>query len=143
MTHCHTLIAQLREKGYRFTPQREIVIEIIAHSGRHMTAEEIFAEVQARSRAVNIATVYRTLDLLVEEGLASRTDLGGERVIYATVRHGPHVHLVCRRCGQVIDADVAPFEPLFGHIQDQYGFVCCPQHFAISGLCADCQSQSS
>ncbi len=50
---------------------------------------------------MNIATVYRTLELLVEQGLASRIDLGEERVIYATYQHGPHIHLVCRQCGQV------------------------------------------
>lgn len=121
MTHCRTLIQALRSRGYRVTPQREMVIEAIAHSGRHMTAEEVFEEVRARTRAVNIATVYRTLDLLVEEGLVSRADLGGGRVVYATVRHGPHIHLVCRHCGQVVDADVASFEPLFEHVRSQYG----------------------
>jgi len=141
MTHCHTLIEALRQRGYRVTPQREMIVEAIAHSGRHMTAEEVFEEVRERTRAVNIATVYRTLDLLVEEGLASRADLGGGRVVYATVRHGPHIHLVCRHCGRVIDADAAPFEPLFEHIEARYGFVCHPHHFAIYGLCADCRAK--
>jgi len=140
MSHCHTFIAALRQRGYRVTPQREMVIETIAHSGRHMTAEEVFETVRARARAVNIATVYRALDLLVEEGLASRADLGGGRVVYATSRHGPHVHLVCRHCGRVTDAVVTPFEPLFGRILEQYGFSCSPQHFAIYGLCSGCDS---
>jgi Fur family ferric uptake transcriptional regulator len=143
MSHCHTLIAKLREQGYRVTPQREMVIETIAHSGRHMTAEEVFEEVQTRSRAVNVATIYRTLDLLVDLGLASRANLGGSHVVYATAKHGPHIHLVCRHCGRVIDADIAPFEPLLELIQDQYGFICHPQHFAIYGLCADCRSKSN
>lgn len=140
MPHCHTFIEALRQRGYRITPQREMIVEAVAHSGRHMTAEEVFAEVQARSRAVNVATVYRTLDLLVEEGLVSRADLGSGRVVYATAQHGPHIHLVCRHCGQVVDADAALFGPLFDLIHDQYGFACGPQHFAIYGLCADCQS---
>jgi Fur family ferric uptake transcriptional regulator len=141
MPHCHTLIEALRQRGYRITPQREMVIEVIAHSGLHMTAEEVFEEVQTRSRAVNIATVYRTLDLLVEEGLASRAGLGSGRVVYATARHGPHIHLVCRHCGHVVDADIDLLEPWFRHIQTQCGFKCGPQHFAIYGLCACCQSQ--
>ncbi len=70
MSHCHTIIAVLRERGYRITPQREMVVEVIAHNGRHMTADEVLTEVRKRTRAVNVATVYRTLDLLVEEGLA-------------------------------------------------------------------------
>ncbi len=139
MPHCHTFIEALRQRGYRVTPQREMIIEVIAHSSRHMTAEEVFAEVQTRTRAVNVATVYRTLDLLVEEGLASRANLGGGRVVYATAEHGPHVHLVCRHCGGVVDADVALFEALFQNVQTQYGFVCGPQHFAVYGLCVGCQ----
>jgi Fur family ferric uptake transcriptional regulator len=138
MPHCHTFIAALRQRGYRVTPQREMVIEVIAHSRRHMTAEEVYAEIQKRTHAVNVATIYRTLDLLVEEGLASRADLGGGQVVYATAAHGPHIHLVCRQCGRVVDADVAPFEPLFCQIEAAHGFVCSPQHFAIYGLCADC-----
>jgi Fur family ferric uptake transcriptional regulator len=140
MPHCHTFIETLRQRGYRITPQREMIVEIVAHSGRHMAADEVFEEVRVRARAINVATVYRTLDLLVEERLASRADLGGGRVVYATAHHGPHVHLVCQHCGRVVDADVAPFEPTFQHIQAQYDFACCPKHFAIYGLCADCQS---
>ncbi|MGD1997076.1 MAG: transcriptional repressor, partial [Anaerolineae bacterium] len=87
MSHCHTFIKTLRQRGYRITPQREMVIEAITHSGRHMTADEVFKEIQKRSQAVNIATVYRTLDLLVEEGLVSRADLAGEQVVYATALH--------------------------------------------------------
>jgi len=140
MPHCHTFIETLRRRGYRVTPQREMVVQTLAHSGRHMDADEVFAAVQERSQAVNIATVYRTLDLLVEEGLASCADLGAGRVVYATVRHGPHVHLVCRQCGQVVDADVTLFEPAFRELREQYGFACGPQHFAIRGLCADCRA---
>ena len=139
MAHCHTLIGTLRERGYRITPQREMIVEIIAHSGRHMTAEEVFEEVQARTQAVNVATVYRTLELLVEEGLTSQADLGDGRVVFATCHHGPHIHLLCRHCGHVIDADAEPFAPLFQHLQDEYEFVCYPKHFVIYGLCTGCR----
>ena len=139
MAHCHTLIGTLRERGYRITPQREMIVEIIAHSGRHMTAEEVFEKVQARTQAVNVATVYRTLELLVEEGLTSQADLGGGRVVFATCHHGPHIHLLCRHCGRVIDADAEPFAPLFQHLQDEYEFVCYPKHFVIYGLCTGCR----
>jgi Fur family ferric uptake transcriptional regulator len=141
MPHCHTFIETLRRRGYRVTPQREMVIEIIAHSGCHMTVEEIFEEVQAHSRAVNIATIYRTLDLLVEEGLASRADLGSGRVVYATIKHGPHAHLVCRRCGYVVDVEIDLFEPWLQRIQAQCGFVCGSPHFVVHGLCAGCQAE--
>lgn len=140
MTHCHTIMQALRQNGHRLTPQREMVIEAIAHSGRHMTAEEVFEAVRERTRALNIATVYRTLDLLAEEGLVSRVALGGGGVVYATMRHGPHIHLVCRQCGRVIEADASLFKPLADRIEAQYSFLCGAQHFALYGLCAECRA---
>jgi Fur family ferric uptake transcriptional regulator len=142
MPHCHTLIEALRQSGYRLTPQRELIVEAIAYAGGHVTAEEIFEQVRSRTGAVNIATVYRTLELLVELGLVSCTDLGDGRVCYASVRHGPHCHLVCRHCGRVIDADYALFIPIEEELQKRYGFVAELHHFAIPGACADCQSKA-
>ena len=138
MTHCHTLMAALRQQGCRLTPQREMIVEALAHSGRHMTAEEILEMVRQKTRAVNIATVYRTLDLLVETGLASRADLGEGHIVYATVRHGPHIHLVCRRCGRVQEADALLMAPLTDALREQYHFCCDTGHLALYGLCEDC-----
>lgn len=143
MTHCHTIIADLRQQGYRITPQREMIIEVIAHSGRHITAEEISDELQVHTRAINLATVYRTLDLLVEGGFASRNDLGSGKVAYSTMRHGPHIHLVCRHCGQVMDADYHLVAPVGEKLQEQYGFNADLQHISIFGVCAACQSPTS
>ena len=139
MTHCHTIIADLRQQGYRITPQREMIIEVIAHSGRHMTAEDIFDELQVHTRAINLATVYRTLDLLVEGGFTSRNDIGSGKVVYSTMRHGPHIHLVCRHCSQVIDADYHLIAPVGEQLQEQYGFNADLQHISIFGVCAACQ----
>jgi Fur family ferric uptake transcriptional regulator len=141
MSPCLTLIEELRQRGYRLTPQREMVVEAVAHAGRHVTAEEIFEQVQSRTRAVNIATVYRTLDLLVELGMASRADLGDGKVTYAPLDHGPHCHLVCRACGKEIEAECDLLAPLEKQFRAQYGFAADLHHFALSGLCADCQSQ--
>jgi Fur family ferric uptake transcriptional regulator len=137
---CHTLIEELRKQGYRLTPQREMIVEAVAHAGRHITAEEIYAQVQARTSAVNVATVYRTLDLLVDLGLVSRADLGDGRVTYASLNHGPHCHLVCQGCGCVVEADYALVAPLEQQLEEQYGFTANLSHFAISGLCAECKS---
>ncbi len=140
MSPCQTFIDTLRSRGYRITPQREMIIEAIAHGGRHIDAEEIYTQIQQKVRSVNIATVYRTLDLLVEQGLASRIDLGQGRVIYATYQHGPHIHLVCRQCGQVMDANQDLLASFTRQLQDQYHFTADLQHISILGLCPDCQS---
>jgi Fur family ferric uptake transcriptional regulator len=141
MTHCHTIIHTLRQMGHRMTPQREMIIEAIAHAEGHITAEEIYERVKERTRAVNVATIYRTLDLLVEKGLAARADLRDGRVVYVTSHHGAHMHLVCRHCGDIIDADYRLAASLEDHLQADYSFYPDLQHFSIIGLCAACRDE--
>jgi Fur family ferric uptake transcriptional regulator len=141
MSPCQTFVEALRSHGYRITPQREMIIEAIAHNGHHIDAEAIYELIQERSHAVNIATVYRTLDLLGELGLASRIDLGKGRVIYATFQHGPHIHLVCRQCGQVADANQDLLSTLNQQLQARYQFAADLQHISILGLCENCQAK--
>ncbi len=143
MSPCQTFIDLLRSRGYRITPQREMIIEAFAHSGYHIDAEAVYGQVRERTRAVNIATVYRTLDLLVEQGLANRVDLGEGRVIYATNQHGPHIHLVCRQCGQVTDANQDLLSTLDQQLQSEYRFVADLQHISVLGLCSQCQAKSA
>ncbi len=140
MSPCQTFIATLRSHGFRITPQREMIVEAIAHQGDHINAEEIFALIQKRTRSVNLATVYRTLDLLVEQGLASRIDLGEGRVIYATHQHGPHIHLVCRQCGQVLYADQEMLSAFNHQLRSDYHFAADLQHISVLGLCSLCQA---
>jgi Fur family ferric uptake transcriptional regulator len=139
MPHCHTIIADLRQRGYRITPQREMIIQVIAHSEQHISAEEISTELQKRTRAINIATIYRTLDMLWEEGFACRNDLGEGKIVYATFKHGPHIHLVCRKCNRVIDANPQALESLGKALSTQYNFDADLEHISIFGLCSDCQ----
>jgi Fur family ferric uptake transcriptional regulator len=139
MSPCQTFIETLRSRGYRITPQREIIVEAIAHGGHHINAEEVFTRIQERTHSANIATVYRTLELLVEEGLASRIDLGEGRVIYSTYQHGPHIHLLCRQCGQVLDANQEMLSVLNLQLLSEYKFAADLQHISVLGLCSDCQ----
>lgn len=143
MSHCHTLLDSLRLRGYRLTPQREIIIEALAHAGGHVTAEEIYARVCSRVHTINIATVYRTLDLLVATGLTSRIDLWDGRVVYTTAQHGPHIHLVCRCCGEIFNADHQLVDTLDEQLRSDYKFHADLQHLSISGVCANCQSSSN
>lgn len=140
MTHCNTILDNLRERGYRITPQRELVIDILAHAGRHMSAEEIYAKLQERTRVSNISTVYRTLDVLWEEGFACRNDLSEGMIVYATHLHGPHIHLVCRRCGGAIEAEPRMLSALGDALEMEYSFKADLEHLSIFGLCAGCSA---
>ncbi len=104
-SHDHTppqLPTALRGRGRRLTRQRQAIWEaLVAEPDRHSSAEEIVAHVRGRLPAVNPSTVYRTLDVLVAEGLLLRTDLGADRAFYEPAREHPHHHLVCEQCGRV------------------------------------------
>lgn len=134
-----TFLTTLRERGYRITPQRELIINAVSSTTSHFTAEVIFDQVHQQAKAVNIATIYRTLDLLVEEGLISRSDFGQGQIVYATEDHGPHLHLVCRSCGQVIAADVRYAQPLTASLQQAHQFTLDLNHITVFGACANCQ----
>jgi Fur family ferric uptake transcriptional regulator len=142
MVMANIYIDTLKARGYRITPQRELIISILADANQHMTAEEIFHELRKHTRALNIATVYRTLELLTAEGLACRNDLGADSVSFATMQHGPHIHLVCRQCTRVIDAEYPLIAPLAAELREKYGFLADLRHISITGLCPDCQNHS-
>jgi len=134
-------VEMLRERGYRITPQREMIIEELAKTNAHMAAEEIHDSLQSRTKSLNIATIYRTLEMLVEEGLACQNDLGGGCVVYAITRHGPHIHLVCRLCGQVIEADYELLADLGSKLKQEYGFDADLRHISLFGICSKCRRE--
>ena len=129
----------LREKGYRLTPQRQLVLEAVA-AIRHGTPEEIFAEVRRRAEGVNISTVYRTLELLEELGLVTHTHLGHGAPAYHAPVERQHLHLVCESCGGVTEAELDVADSLVGRLDEEHGFATDLQHFAIYGRCATCRS---
>jgi Fur family transcriptional regulator, ferric uptake regulator len=136
-TH-HTYSERLRHLGVRITPQRLFVLEALAMRSGHLTAEEIMRWASQRSPAINLATVYRTLDLLVSIGLVAQTDLGGGAAMFELVGDSPHHHLVCERCGAVTELDDAPLATFRAHLLDRYGFRAQSRHMAIFGTCRAC-----
>jgi Fur family ferric uptake transcriptional regulator len=137
-------IQQLRERGFRFTPQREMVLAVMHDIEGFATAEEIYARVQRLSSSVDISTVYRTLDLLQELDLVASVDAGdGQRRFELLGVHGPHLHLVCQHCGQVIGADLASLQALAGWCQEKHGFQVDVEHLSLPGVCRACAAASA
>jgi len=129
----------LKEKGYKLTPQRVAVLKVLHESGRHITAADIYGRVKAKYPRVNKSTVYRTLELMKELRLVTETDLGGDRLCYHHVEKGHHHHLVCERCGRVIDLDETVLAPLKELLTSKYNFLPEIRHLAIFGYCLNCQ----
>ena len=129
----------LREKGYRLTPQRELVLHAVDSLG-HATPDEVLAKVREQSSAVNISTVYRSLELLEELGLVRHTHITDRAPTYHSKATPDHVHLVCRGCGAVLEAQPAEFDDLRASLQATHGFTADVGHLTVFGRCASCES---
>ena len=137
------IVDRLREKGYRLTPQRVMILSAIEDSDSHISAEDIYAQVAARYPQVNISTVYRTLELLKELGLIYEIDLGEGRIRYHPEGKGHHHHLVCQKCGAVIDVDESTLARLRDVLLSRYDFSAQLKHIAIFGTCQDCRRKGT
>lgn len=127
----------LRLYGYRITPQRQLVLEAINTLG-HATPEELCAEVQQTAAAVNLSTIYRTLEVLEQVGLVTHAHIGHGAPTYHSVEDDAHIHLVCDTCQSVqsIDADIA--EMFVQKLREVAGFETDVAHVSVHGQCATC-----
>jgi len=116
-----------------------MVVQAVEGADSHISAEEIYLQVRARYPHMNISTVYRTLELLSELGLVTETDMGDGRVRYHSMGKGHHHHLVCQKCGAIIDVEESILNPLWAEIQQKYNFKVNMKHVAFFGLCAKCR----
>lgn len=132
------LVERLRSRGLRMTATRRAVLEALVEAGSHATAEDLHALVRSRNPDVSHSSIYRTMDLLSDEGIVEHVHLG----------HGPaefhladdaHAHLVCTDCGVVAEVEPAVFGPFAGSIAERFGFALDLRHFALTGRCRTCQ----
>lgn len=130
------LADRLRRVGQRVTPQRLVILGAL-QQGAHLSADEVFARVEQQLPGVNRSTVYRALDLFSDLGLVSTTDLGGGARQFELLEQ-PHHHLICHRCGGVMEMQDALVSPLREAIQAAYGFSPIINHLALFGFCREC-----
>ena len=124
----------------RMTPQRQLVLDAV-RSLDHATPEQICVQVQRAAPAVNITTIYRTLDLLDRIGLVRHTHLGHGAPTYSAEEH-QHLHLVCHSCGEVTELPTELMDGLVADLAVRSGFALDVSHLALSGLCINCQERS-
>src|SRR3984893_19518025 len=123
---------ELRPRGYRVTPQRQLVLEAVARLN-HATPEEIAACVQQTAKGVNISTIYRTLELLDSLGLVTHTHLNHGAPIYHLASDAGHVHLVCQECGRVSEIGPDAIRPLITALAERHGFETGVGHLPLFG----------
>ena len=137
---CQTdFIRELRERGFRLTAQREMVLGVLHEIDGFATVDDIYRRVHTLSAAVDISTVYRTLDLLQGFSLIASVEGGdGQRRYRLLIDHIAHAHLVCVGCGAVTGAGLDTIQPMLDEIKSRYGFSVDPRHLNLSGWCPQC-----
>jgi Fur family ferric uptake transcriptional regulator len=129
----------LRDRGQRVTRERLALFEEIFSWHKHIDAEELLVSMKARGLKISRATVYRSLDLLVECGLARKQRLGQDRFLYEHIHGGQHHdHLVCTGCGRVVEFVSPGIAALQAEICRAHGFQPGRHTLQISGLCNAC-----
>jgi Fur family ferric uptake transcriptional regulator len=119
-----------------------MILSALRHADGHLTAGDIFDQVRAGYPYVDVSTVYRTLSVLKELRLVSETDMGSGDTTYEWLRkQGRHHHLICRDCNGVASLDDGLLENLSTQVFADSGFKPDIDHFAIFGICANCQEK--
>jgi len=139
MTH-HDLdyASVMRDRGFRVTPQRQLILDAICESAGHTTPDKIYERVKAKAPAINRATVYRTLDFLSELRLIVAIRMGGQ-TYYEIAGETPHHHLICRNCGGMMQLDNALIDQLIEEVDEKYHFTIDMDHVGLFGLCEPCR----
>lgn len=131
------LRSRLRESGYRLTPQRELILSAVDRLG-HATPDEVLAEVRTKSDAVNLSTVYRTLEVLEGLGLIRHAHLSDRAPTYHSIRGHTHFHLVCRNCARVSSVDPDVISDFATTLRAQHNFDLDVGHLTVFGHCVEC-----
>jgi len=132
-----TLVAYLDEHGLKNTKQREAILEVFLHGTGHVTSDELFQRVREEHPNIGYTTVYRTMKLLCDAGLAAERHFDDGITRYE-IAHEHHDHLVCTRCGKIIEFESQVIEDTQSQIADSHGFRVLRHRHELYGHCRDC-----
>lgn len=150
MRQCSRWGQKLRGFGFRLTVSREAIIDILANTNEHLSAEDIYMAVHPQYPAIGLTTIYRTLELLEQTGIVSKFDFGHGRAKYelseeyGNKKH--HHHLICKRCGKIVDySDFLDAELEYIKITEQglkkkYNFDIKDHLIHFYGICPECKT---
>jgi len=129
----------MAERGLKHTRQRSLIVQTFVRAGGHSSVDEILATVKRQDARVSVATVYRTMKLLADCGVATALDFGDGQVRYepAAGRHH-HDHLVCTSCGRIVEFENDRIEALQQTVAKRHGFQVSSHRMELYGTCRDC-----
>ncbi|MDY7000506.1 MAG: Fur family transcriptional regulator [Thermodesulfobacteriota bacterium] len=132
----------LVKKNLKMTPQRRLIVDVFLREGGHLASEELYNIVKKEDKSIGQATVYRTLKLLSESGLAKEVQFGDGVTRYER-KYGSshHDHLICERCGRNVEVVDEEIERLQEEVAKKEGFVLTNHKMYLYGICADCKKK--
>jgi Fur family transcriptional regulator, peroxide stress response regulator len=133
------MIERLKESNFRITPQRYAVLNVLANSSDHPSAETIHADLIDHYPTMSLATIYKTISLLKREGEILElefSDLGNR---YDGKKPYPHPHVICTECGKIIDPSQLNMDEIISKMMAETGFKILTHRLDFYGICPDCQ----
>ncbi|HEB74836.1 MAG TPA: transcriptional repressor [Nitrospirae bacterium] len=134
----------LSDRGLRMTNQRGLILDAFLGTERHVSPEELYGLVRRKDGTIGQATVYRTLKLLTEAGLAREVDFGDGVLRYEhSYGHEHHDHMICERCHRHIEVVDERIEELQERLAKKYGFVLTGHRMYLYGICSECRRRKA
>lgn len=133
----------LRDAGYKLTSPRLTILEILEQSGGHITSAELLKRVEEQDATIGRASVFRTLDLMIQLGIVWTSTQGSSTVHYMLMPGGHHHHALCKNCERLIEFEDCQLDPLIAKLEREYGFQIDGHLLELYGLCQDCQTAGS
>lgn len=136
-------LEHIQKAGLRRTAQRDLILEIFLKTEDHLTSEDLYWLVQKNDPTVGHTTVYRTLKLLTEAGLAREVRFGDNKTYYEHhFKHEHHDHMICTECGKVVEFVSEDIEKLQDEMADKLGFKMSHHSLRMWGVCSECQARA-
>ena len=140
MTCTMHLTSELRERGFRMTPQRQTILQILHVAKGHLSPVEIYTRANPGIPGLTEATVYRTLEFLAQNGMIHSSMNAGGHLVYEIAGHEHH-HLICQNCNKSIEIEHAVLHKLYQQLEADSGFQLNTSHTTFFGLCPNCQKK--
>ena len=136
-------LKHIQKSGLKRTAQRDLILEVFLRTEEHLSSEDLYRLVQKEDSNIGQTTVYRTLKLLADAGLAREVRFGDGRTHYEhNYKHQHHDHMICTECGKIIEFYSAELEAIQDRMAAKYKFEPTQHSLRIFGFCADCRRQA-
>ncbi|ABI69190.1 Fur family transcriptional regulator [Syntrophomonas wolfei] len=131
-------LQELSNCGFKITPQRRLILDILQKSDRPLTAEETAERIKKKEPRISVATIYRNLNLLVEIEVLSKLEIADAAARFQ-INQGHNHHLLCLGCGAAIKIGICPLQGRVEELIQEHGFSIDSHYFEITGYCRECQ----